>query len=70
MIMDNKEKPIKDIKKLLRDANSGRYGHMKKIWGNEYMRQLKQFETTGNITAFSGKKKNITPNIQLGPSLF
>jgi hypothetical protein len=70
MIMDNKDKPIKDIKKLLREANPGQYGHMKKIWGNEYMRQLKQFEATGNITAFSGKKKNISPDIQLGPGLF
>ena len=70
MIMDNKDKPIKAIKKLLCDANPGEYGHMKKIWANEYMRQLKQFEATGNITAFTGKKGKGTPAKTFALSLF
>lgn len=40
IIADNTGKPIKEIKKILCDANPGPYGHMKKTWANEYMRQL------------------------------
>jgi hypothetical protein len=40
MIAENKGKSIKEIKKILCDANPGQYGHMKKTWANEYMRQL------------------------------
>lgn len=40
IIANNSDKDIKEIKKILRDSNPGQYGHMKKIWANEYMRQL------------------------------
>jgi hypothetical protein len=40
IIEDNKEKPIKELKKILCNANPGTYGHHKKTWANEYMRQL------------------------------
>ena len=40
IIEDNKGKSIKELKKILCDANPGPYGHHKKVWANEYMRQL------------------------------
>jgi hypothetical protein len=40
IIADNEGKPIKEIKKILCDANPGYYGHHRKTWANEYMRQL------------------------------
>lgn len=33
-------KSVKEIKKILSQANPGQYGHHKKTWANEYMRQL------------------------------
>jgi hypothetical protein len=40
IIEENKGKSIKELKKILCDANPGQYGHMKKTWANEYMKQL------------------------------
>ncbi len=40
IIKENEGKTTKEIKKILCDANPGQYGHMKKTWANEYMRQL------------------------------
>ena len=40
IIKDNEGKPIKELKKILQSANPGPYGHHKKTWSNEYMRQL------------------------------
>lgn len=40
IISDNEGKSIKEIKKILCDANPSYYGHHKKTWANEYMRQL------------------------------
>jgi hypothetical protein len=40
IIKENKGKSIKEIKKILCDANPGQYGHHRKTWANEYMRQL------------------------------
>jgi len=40
IIADNKGKSVKELKKILCDANPGQYGHHKKTWANEYMRQL------------------------------
>jgi hypothetical protein len=40
IIKENEGKPIKEIKKILCDANPGQYGHMRKTWANEYMLQL------------------------------
>lgn len=40
IIKDNEGKSTKELKKILCDANPGPYGHHKKTWANEYMRQL------------------------------
>ena len=40
IIKDNEGKSVKELKKILCAANPGEYGHMKKTWANEYMRQL------------------------------
>jgi len=40
IIKDNKGKSIAELKRILCDANPGQYGHHKKTWANEYMRQL------------------------------
>lgn len=40
IIIDNKDKSLKELKKILSQANPGQYGHMKKTWANEYMIQL------------------------------
>jgi len=40
IIEDNKGKSIKELKKILQEANPGQYGHMIKTWANEYMIQL------------------------------
>lgn len=40
IIADNKDKSIKELKKILCEANPGQYGHHKKTWANEYMIQL------------------------------
>lgn len=40
IIADNKGKSIKELKKILQDANPGYYGHHVKTWANEYMIQL------------------------------
>ncbi len=40
IIKENEGKSLKEIKKILQDANPGQYGHHKKTWANEYMRQL------------------------------
>ena len=33
-------KSLKETKKILCEANPGLYGHHRKTWANEYMRQL------------------------------
>jgi len=40
IIKQNEGKPLKELKKILSEANPGQYGHMKKVWANEYMIQL------------------------------
>ncbi len=40
IIKENEGKSIKELKKILCDANPGPYGHHKKTWANEYMKQL------------------------------
>ena len=40
IIQDNKGKSVKELKKILQEANPGQYGHMIKTWANEYMCQL------------------------------
>jgi hypothetical protein len=40
IIADNKGKSVKELKKILQDANPGQYGFMIKTWANEYMCQL------------------------------
>lgn len=39
-VMKAEGKTVKEMKKILCDANPGQYGHMKKTWANEYMIQL------------------------------
>lgn len=40
IIADNRDKELKELKKILQDANPGIYNHMRKTWANEYMVQL------------------------------
>ena len=40
IIKSNEGKSVKELKKILCDANPGMYGHHKKTWANEYMIQL------------------------------
>jgi len=40
IIKENEGKTVKELKKILCDANPGQYGHMRKMWSNEYMIQL------------------------------
>lgn len=40
IIKENPDLDIKQLKSLLSKSNPGQYGHMKKTWANEYMRQL------------------------------
>lgn len=49
IINDNKDKTTKELKKILCDANPGYYGHHKKTWANEYMRQLGLSKKKSNI---------------------
>jgi hypothetical protein len=51
IIEDNKGKSIKELKKILQEANPGQYGHMIKTWANEYMIQL-------GLSRRKGKGKN------------
>lgn len=54
IIKDNQGKSVKELKKILQEANPGQYGWMIKTWANEYMCQLGL-----------GKRKN-KKQIQLG----
>ena len=54
IIKDNEGKSVKEIKKILQEANPGQYGWMIKTWANEYMCQL-------GLSKRKGKKQ-----IQLG----
>lgn len=40
MIKENEGKTVKEIKKILSTSNPGQYGHMKKIWSDESLKQL------------------------------
>lgn len=40
IIKENDGKSVKELKKILRDANPGQYGHHIKTWANESMIQL------------------------------
>jgi len=40
IILDNKGKSVKEMKKILREANPGQYGWTIKTWANESMCQL------------------------------
>ena len=40
IITDNEGKSIKELKKILQQANPGYYGWHRKTWANEYMIQL------------------------------
>lgn len=40
IIKQNEGKTPKEIKKILSTANPGYYGHMKKIWSDESLKQL------------------------------
>lgn len=40
IIKANEGKTVKEIKKILSKANPGYYGHMKKIWSDESLKQL------------------------------
>jgi predicted HTH transcriptional regulator len=40
VIKENEGKTPKQIKKILSEMNPGQYGHMKKIWSDESLKQL------------------------------
>ena len=40
IIKDNSDKPKSEIRRILYKANPGQYGHMKKIWSDESLKQL------------------------------
>ena len=40
IIKANEGKTVKEIKKILSSGNPGQYGHMKKIWSDESLKQL------------------------------
>jgi len=40
IIKENEGKSLKELKKILHEANPGQYGHHKKTWANESMKQL------------------------------
>lgn len=40
IIKENEGKEVKVIKKILSTSNPGQYGHMKKIWSDESLKQL------------------------------
>lgn len=40
IIKENEGKSVKELRKILHEANPGHYGHMHKIWANESGVQL------------------------------
>jgi len=40
IIKENSDKPKSEIRRILYKANPGQYGHMKKIWSDESLKQL------------------------------
>ena len=58
IIKENEGKTVKELKKILCDANPGPYGHHRKTWANEYMIQLglskkkKKVDTTNQQQLF------------------
>lgn len=57
--MNQHGKSLKEMKKAIREANPGYYGHHKKIWANEYMIQLGL-----------SRRKGIKPDVREQPKLF
>lgn len=49
IIAANEGKSIKELKKILQDANPGQYSHHRKTWANEYMRQLGLSKKRSNV---------------------
>ncbi len=40
LIKQNEGKDVKELRRILYKANPGYYGHMKKIWSDESLKQL------------------------------
>lgn len=40
IIKQNEGKEVKELRRILYKANPGQYGHMKKIWSDESLKQL------------------------------
>lgn len=40
IIKENAGKDVKEIRRILYRANPGQYGHMRKIWSDESLKQL------------------------------
>lgn len=40
IIKENSDKPKSEIRRVLYKANPGEYGHMRKIWSDESLKQL------------------------------
>lgn len=57
IIEENKHLDLKVLKKLLREANPGYYGHHKKTWANEYMRQLGLSKKKSTFVEAKGQMK-------------
>lgn len=63
IIKENEGKTVKELRKILCAANPGEYGHMKKIWANEYMRQL-------GLGKQKVKNKSVGKSEYIEPTLF
>lgn len=57
IIADNEGKTVKELKKILCDLNPGPYGHHRKTWSNEYMRQL---GLSKKRSTFNNNKQQLT----------
>lgn len=57
IIKDNDGKSLKELKKILQDANPGQYGHHKKTWANEYMKQLGLSKKRSNFNESKNQTK-------------
>jgi hypothetical protein len=40
IIKENEGKDVRELRKILYKSNPGQYGHMKKIWSDESLKQL------------------------------
>ena len=59
IIAENKDKPVAEIRRILYRANPGQYGHMRKIWSDESLKQLGLKKQGLKKIQFEGSKKQL-----------